>query len=124
MTRNETSPISKETAEHYIWGDQCDGWHLLKNPQLSVIEERMPAGTKEVRHFHHRAQQFFYILSGKAIMEVDGRATTLLAGQGIWIAAETPHQMRTNSDAEVHFLLVSHPPSHGDREIVPEVRNS
>lgn len=22
--------ISKETAEHYVWGEICDGWHLVK----------------------------------------------------------------------------------------------
>lgn len=74
--------ISKATAEHYIWGNRCDGWHLVKNPQLSVIQERMPAGTAEVRHFHHRAQQFFYVLAGKVVMEVDGRAIVLSTGGG------------------------------------------
>jgi len=32
--------ISKQCAEHYIWGDQCDGWHLVKNNDLSIIHER------------------------------------------------------------------------------------
>lgn len=57
--------ISKDTAEHYTWGGNCDGWHLVKNAELSIIEERMPSGTAEVRHFHQRAQQFFYILLAK-----------------------------------------------------------
>jgi mannose-6-phosphate isomerase-like protein (cupin superfamily) len=116
MNRQGMSPISKETAEHYTWGERCDGWHLLKNPQLSVIQERMPPGTAEVRHFHHHAQQFFYILAGKAVMEVDGGSIVLTAGQGIWIPAGEAHQMRNDSGDEVHFLVVSHPPSHGDRE--------
>jgi mannose-6-phosphate isomerase-like protein (cupin superfamily) len=116
MKREETVPISKETAEHYTWGERCDGWHLLKSPQLSVIQERMPPGTAEVRHFHRHAQQFFYILSGEAVMEVDGRPVDLTAGQGIWIPAGAAHQMRNESADEVHFLVVSHPPSHGDRE--------
>jgi hypothetical protein len=34
--------ISKHNAEHYIWGDNCDGWRLVKIPDLSVIHERMP----------------------------------------------------------------------------------
>jgi len=116
MNRQKTSPISKANAEHYIWGDGCDGWHLVKNPQLSVIQERMPAGTAEARHFHHRAQQFFYILAGTAVMEVDGRPTTMTAGEGMWIPAGTSHQMRNDSGDEVHFLVISQPPSHGDRE--------
>jgi mannose-6-phosphate isomerase-like protein (cupin superfamily) len=112
----DISAISKATAEHYVWGKGCDGWHLVKNSQLSVIQERMPAGTAEVRHFHHRAQQFFYILAGQAVMELDGRPMALTAGEGIWIPAGTAHQMRNDSGDEVHFLVVSHPPSHGDRE--------
>jgi mannose-6-phosphate isomerase-like protein (cupin superfamily) len=112
----EVSAISRLSAEHYIWGSHCDGWHLVKNPQLSVIQERMPAATAEVRHFHHHAQQFFYVLAGQAVMEVEGRPMVLSAGQGMWIPAGTPHQMRNDSDEDVHFLVISHPPSHGDRE--------
>ncbi len=112
----DTNAISKATAEHYLWGNRCDGWHLVKNPQLSVIQERMPAGTAEVRHFHHHAQQFFYVLAGEAVMEVDGRAVALTAGEGTWIPPGTSHQMRNDSRDEVHFLVVSQPPSHGDRE--------
>lgn len=120
MTRDEIKSISKETAEHYIWGAQCDGWHLLKSSMLSVIEERVPPQTAEVRHFHHHAQQFFYILSGEAVMEVDGRLVMLAAGQGISIPPGTPHQMKNESGRDVRFLLVSQPPSHGDREVVSE----
>ncbi len=118
MTMKEIRSISKETAEHYLWGSQCDGWHLLKTPELSVIQERMLPGTAEVRHFHHRAQQFFYVLSGEALMELEGRSVSLGAGQGVAIPAGAAHQLRNASDADVHFLVISQPPSHGDREVV------
>ncbi len=116
MYRQEIRPTSKNTAEHYTWGQGCDGWHLVRNPQLNVIQERMPAGTAEVRHFHHHAQQFFYVLMGEAVMEVDSRLIVLTSGDGIWIPAGTSHQMRNDSGDEVHFLVISQPPSHGDRE--------
>jgi hypothetical protein len=35
--------INKETSEHYVWGGICDGWHLVKTAQLSMIHERMPS---------------------------------------------------------------------------------
>ena len=41
--------ISTKSAEHYKWGADCDGWHLVKTADLSVSEERMPAGTSETR---------------------------------------------------------------------------
>jgi mannose-6-phosphate isomerase-like protein (cupin superfamily) len=112
----EITAISKSTAEHYIWGNRCDGWHLVKNPKLSVIQERMPAGTAEVRHFHHHAQQFFYILAGEAVMKVDGRLIVMTAGEGAWIPPGIPHQMKNDSGDELHFLVISQPPSHGDRK--------
>jgi mannose-6-phosphate isomerase-like protein (cupin superfamily) len=112
----DISAISKSNAEHYIWGNHCDGWHLAKNSQFSVIQELMPAGTVEVRHFHHHAQQFFYVLAGEATMEVDGCRIVLTTGEGLWIPAGTSHQMRNDSGDEVHFLVISQPPSHGDRE--------
>ena len=124
----DIGPISKASAEHYVWGSNCDcdGWHLVKNPQLSVIQERMPAGASETRHFHHHAQQFFYVLAGQAVMEVsghsmdgqtmDGQSMTLTAGEGVWIPAGTSHQVRNESAEDVHFLVISQPPSHGDRE--------
>jgi mannose-6-phosphate isomerase-like protein (cupin superfamily) len=116
MASKEISPISKESAEHYTWGAQCDGWHLLKSPDLSVIQERMPPGTAETRHFHHRAQQLFYILAGKAVMRLAGHSIVLTAGEALRIPPGVPHQMRNDSADEVHFLVISQPPSHGDRE--------
>jgi hypothetical protein len=44
--------IDIATAEHYVWGDVCDGWHLVKSPSLSVIQERVPPGGAEVKHYH------------------------------------------------------------------------
>jgi hypothetical protein len=35
--------ISRDNAEHYFWGTGCDGWHLVRESGLSVIEECMPA---------------------------------------------------------------------------------
>jgi hypothetical protein len=51
---------SIENAEHYIWGEICDGWHLLKHDGMSVIQERVPAGGAEVMHHHNVSRQFFY----------------------------------------------------------------
>ena len=68
------SAVSTANAAHYVWGQQCDGWHLLAGDDLSVIEERMPPGTAEVRHRHARSRQFFYVLGGTAMLELEGVA--------------------------------------------------
>ena len=109
--------ISKETAEHYVWGENCDGWHLVKSADLSVIHERMPPGTFEVRHYHTKARQFFFILSGVATLEISGKREVLQKLEGAEVAPNLPHQMFNDSDGEIEFIIVSHPPSHGDRVI-------
>jgi len=111
-------PASRATAEHYIWGDHCDGWHLVKTETLSVIEEQMPPGTSEVPHYHERAEQFFFVLSGEAVMEVDGHKTRLSAREGLQVLPGARHQMQNVSKAPVQFLVISQPPSHGDRIVV------
>lgn len=112
-------PISRATAEHYSWGADCDGWHLVRTDSLSVIEERMPSGTAEVRHRHHHARQFFYVLEGVLTIECDGTLHRLVTGQGVDVAPGVVHEVRNDSRDAVRFIVVSQPPSHGDREIAP-----
>jgi mannose-6-phosphate isomerase-like protein (cupin superfamily) len=107
--------ISKETAEHYVWGDASDGWHLVKDAELSVIHERMPPSAKEIRHYHKQAKQIFFVLSGTATLEIAGEREVLRKHEGAEVLPGVPHQMINESDGEIEFLVVSQPPSHGDR---------
>jgi len=109
--------VSIKNAEHYIWGEKCDGWHLAKSSGLSVIQERVPHGCSEVRHYHERSEQFFYVLSGMATMEVDGDISQLPTGTGIHVPAGIAHQLSNQQTEDLVFLVVSTPPSHGDRVI-------
>lgn len=113
-----TAPIGIDTAEHYRWGDVCDGWHLLKRDDFSVIRERVPHGAAETRHRHVRARQFFFVLDGAAVIEVNGVCHALAAGHGLHVPPGAAHQFRNESGTDVHFLVVSVPGSHGDRENV------
>ena len=108
-------PIDRSSAEHYVWSEVCDGWHLVKRADMSVIAERMPPGASEVRHLHAAARQFFFILSGCAVIEVNGERVALKEGQGIEVAPGTPHQFLNESSEDVHFLVVSHPGTRSDR---------
>lgn len=112
-------PTSAATAEHYVWGDTCDGWRLVRGEQISVIEERMPAGARETRHFHRKARQFFYVLAGELTIEVDGRQRALRVGQGLEIAPGERHQAINASSEDVRFLVISSPPAQQDRESAP-----
>jgi quercetin dioxygenase-like cupin family protein len=108
-------PVSKDTADHYTWGQACDGWVLSPSPDQMVIQERMPPGTAEQRHFHTIARQFFYVLSGELTMELEGELHAVPASSGIEIAPGARHQARNDGAADVHFLVVSSPTTRGDR---------
>jgi mannose-6-phosphate isomerase-like protein (cupin superfamily) len=112
--------ISRNNAQHYTWpsaGSEhlCDGWHLHRTDALSIIEERMPPGTAEQRHLHQRATQFFYVLAGELIIELDSEEHRLPPSTGLTIPAGTPHQVFNRSSGDTRFLVISQPPSHGDR---------
>ena len=109
---------SKHTAEHYTWGQGCNGWHLVKTEKLSIIQERMPPGTSEARHYHTKARQFFFVLSGTATIEIDGERDVLRSHEGVEVPPNVAHQMFNLSDSDIEFIVISHPPSHGDRVFV------
>ncbi len=88
-------PTSRALGQHYGWG--------------------MPPGTREVRHWHARARQFFYVLSGTLTLEVEGVVHELAARTGMELPQGTAHQALNESTADVEFLVISEPPSHGDR---------
>lgn len=109
-------PVStRNGGEHYRWGDGCDGWHLLRRDDLSVIQELVPAGASERAHHHERSRQFFYILEGAAAIEMDGRLVRLGPEEGLEVPPGTVHRFVNDSDAPVRFLVISMPKSHGDR---------
>lgn len=111
------SPVctSITTAEHYSWGDGCDGWFLLRSDNLHVIQEKMPAQAAEVMHYHARSLQLFYVLRGELTMRTEAESFAVPAGHAISIEPQTAHQARNDSHQPVEFLVISSPPSHGDR---------
>jgi mannose-6-phosphate isomerase-like protein (cupin superfamily) len=112
---NLPGPVSRENAEHYRWGTNCDAWFMMKDKHLTVIEEFMPPGAAEIRHYHEKAQQFFYILAGEVMMEVEGQTMLIHAGGGIHVLPGSRHQIRNPSSSPARFLVISQPPSRGDR---------
>jgi mannose-6-phosphate isomerase-like protein (cupin superfamily) len=114
-----TQIISTKSAEHYKWGGpqatDCDGWHLVKTPELSIIEELMPPGTREARHSHAHARQFFFVLEGELTLEVEHHDFVLHTGEGLEVSPDQHHQAINRSTKPVRMLVTSQPPSHGDR---------
>ena len=115
---------STKNAEHYTWGELCDGWHLLKSDKLSVIEEQMPPGTSEQLHYHNKAEQVFYILSGTAQFMLAGEMVEVKAHESIHVSAGTLHSIANISVLPLRFLVISHPLAHGDRINIDDKTNN
>ena len=107
--------INRAAALRYFWKKVCEGWHLVERDDLSVIAEKMPPRTAEDMHYHQKARQFFYVLSGQAVMRLVDRTVLLNTGDGLEIAPGEAHQMCNQSDDAVEFLVVSMPKAHGDK---------
>ena len=41
----------------------------------SLAEASLPAGTSTERHYHRRSEEFYYLLEGRGMMEIDGEET-------------------------------------------------
>ncbi|MGS0527295.1 cupin domain-containing protein [Zobellia nedashkovskayae] len=106
---------TKENSEHYTWGDNCSGWHLVKSKGLSIIEELMPPDTKEKKHYHQVAEQFFRILNGTATFEIENEVVVVQKGEGIHIPPKTKHLIRNDQNIDLEFIVTSRPTSRGDR---------
>lgn len=109
---------TRENSEKYGWGTDCLGWHLVNNPELSVIQELMPANTTEVKHKHLNVQQFFFVLKGVATFDLEGKITLVKENEGIHVQRNQEHQIKNNTESDLEFLVISQPHSHNDRVTV------
>jgi len=108
--------VSKyHSLKHYQWGNGCDGWNLVDNDSLSVKQELMPGGTYEIKHYHQTAQQFFYILKGRATFEVEDSIIDIIEGEGLQIEAGKRHRIFNKSGEDLEFILCSQPSTKNDR---------
>lgn len=113
-----TAVVDRSTAEHYVWGGNCDGWRHLARQDLSVIQERIPPGSAEIRHLHRKARQLFFVLAGMLDIELEGRIRRLSPEQSLEIPPGSAHRVANTSGADVWFLVVSSPTTKDDREEV------
>jgi mannose-6-phosphate isomerase-like protein (cupin superfamily) len=106
---------SKKNSEHYNWGNNCSGWHLVKSENLSVIEELMPPNTSEQKHYHNFSEQYFYILNGTATFEIENEILQVNKGEGIHIYPQVTHTIQNKTSINLEFIVISQPNTKGDR---------
>jgi len=107
--------IKLNPQNHFSWGDNCEGWHLAQNDELSVIKERMPPYTEETPHYHKHAQQVFYILNGIAEFEIGKEKLIANPGEAVSINALEVHTIKNNTERDLIFLVISSPCTSNDR---------
>lgn len=117
-TKSTPSVVSiSRPLSQYNWGKNCEAWNFVDNEELSVKLEKMPAGTEELLHYHNHSQQFFYILKGKAVFEVDEVILIVHQGEGLLIEPGRNHRIMNKEEEQVLELLVcSQPSTHNDRQ--------
>lgn len=112
--------IDRQSAQHYLWGDDCDSWVFVETDGLSVKQESMPPSTREKLHFHTNAQQFFYIQRGTATFYLEEEKMLVTQEKGILIQPETKHYIANETNDRLDFLVISQPTTRGDRVTVDE----
>lgn len=75
----------------------------------------MPEGAEEILHYHEVARQFFFILKGKAIFEIDNVILIVREGEGLQIEAGKRHRIMNRDEGFLEFIVCSHPSTQDDR---------
>lgn len=102
--------------QQYTWGNNCQAWTFVDNKDLSIKHEEMPPETEEVLHYHNYSQQFFYILKGKAVFEIDDIILIVHEGEGINIEPKQKHRvMNKDEEKPLEFIVCSQPSTQNDR---------
>lgn len=56
-------------------------------------------------HFHHTADEFFYVVSGSGFALVSGGEVPIEAGDVVFVPAGQDHRLRTSGPLEIVFLV-------------------
>lgn len=83
----------------------------------SLAEATLPQGNQTERHYHRLSEEFYYLLEGRGMMEIDGVDKVVEPGDAILIPAGAWHQIRAIES--MRFLCCCAPPyAHDDTYFV------
>ena len=81
--------------------------------QQSLAEATIAMGNATERHYHKVSEEFYFLLEGEGVMELDGETRVVQSGDAVVIPAGAWHQITATSD--LRFLCCCAPPySHED----------
>src|SRR5713101_170686 len=59
----------------------------------SLAEAALPAGCATQRHYHKLAEEFYFILEGRGVMELDGQTRDVVPGDAVLIPPNAWHRI-------------------------------
>ena len=80
----------------------------------SLAEASLPPGGSTQRHYHAKSEEIYFLLEGRADMELEGQHRELGPGDAVAIPPGAWHEIKTLGDAEVRFLCCCAPPYEHD----------
>lgn len=81
--------------------------------QQSLAEASLTPGQATQRHYHQRSEEIYFILDGRAEMEVDGESRQVGPGDAILLPPGSWHVIR--AETPLRFLCCCAPPyAHED----------
>ena len=79
----------------------------------SLAEATVPAGCATQRHYHKLSEEFYFILEGRGLMEINGEIREVGSGDAILIPRHAWHQI--TAQEPLRFLCCCAPPyAHDD----------
>jgi len=80
----------------------------------SLAEASLTPGTATQRHYHQTTEEFYFILDGHGLMEINGSSQPVQPGDAILIPPGAWHQI-TATTSPLRFLCCCSPPyQHSD----------
>lgn len=103
MIRNRSNVLSQE------WSPSHFAWSLTDRNEVSIKVEEIPVAGHSDAHYHKESRQFFFILEGRAKVDLTEGGYMLKKFDGIEISTESMHQISNIGEEKLLFLLISWP---------------
>ncbi|MDQ2881588.1 MAG: cupin domain-containing protein [Actinomycetota bacterium] len=115
--RRMFGPISNDTrglgvTRHLVGGEGACRWKQLLNGmhldgQWNCVEYVIiPPGCSCGEHLHAETEEIYYIISGSAVMHIDGKRRQVRGGDLITTPIGTAHTIANHGDEDMHFFVV------------------
>lgn len=102
-----------ETIENPVTGERFK-WHQTGADTGGRLVRHegwvQPGGGVRLEHVHRHSEERFELLAGRMALEIDGRRSTLHAGDHATAPAGVPHRWWNDGDDELHFVVEIEPP--------------